>query len=120
MCLINKKTDEKSLSAGQCAHILNLPRPVQVSPYSFFCSCFLPDLPPPSPPIFTDSLKYFWHRAWVETAIVHLETVARVETRDHTDQPVTQVDTMMMVVGVVVVPVLFSYRHGRHDGGAHN
>ena len=43
----------------------------------------------------------------METAIVHLETVARVETRDHTDQPVTQVDTMMMVVGVVVevVPV---------------
>ena len=30
-------------------------------------------------------------RAWVETAIVHLETVARVEARDHTDQPVTQV-----------------------------
>ena len=29
-------------------------------------------------------------RAWVETAIVHLETVARVETRDHTGQPVTQ------------------------------
>lgn len=29
-------------------------------------------------------------RAWVETAIVHLETVARVEARDHTDQPVTQ------------------------------
>ena len=39
----------------------------------------------------------------METAIVHLETVARVETRDHTDQPVTQVDTMMMVVMVVVV-----------------
>ena len=39
----------------------------------------------------------------METAIVHLETVARVETRDHTDQPVTQVDTMMMVVMVVVL-----------------
>ena len=37
----------------------------------------------------------------METAIVHLETVARVETRDHSDQPVTQVDTMMMVVAEV-------------------
>ena len=53
--------------------------------------------------LFTNSPKYLWHRAWVETAIVHLETVARVETRDHTDQPVTQVDTKMMVVMVVVV-----------------
>ena len=74
--------------------------------------------------LFKNFPKYLWLRAWVETAIVHLETVARVETRDHTDQPVTQVDTMMMVVGVVVVVVvvlvLFSYRHGRHDGGAHN
>ena len=37
-------------------------------------------------------------RAWVETAIVHLETVARVEARDHTDQPVTQVDLLLMVM----------------------
>ena len=37
---------------------------------------------------------------------MHLETVARVETRDHSDQPVTQVDTMMMVVVVVVVMVM--------------
>ena len=42
----------------------------------------------------------------METAIVHLETVARVETRDHTDQPVTQVDTIMMAVMVVVVVVV--------------
>ena len=69
----------------------------------FFVLVSYPTFLPPSPPIFTDSLKYFWHRAWVETAIVHLETVARVETRDHTDQPVTQVDTMMMVVMMVVV-----------------
>ena len=47
-----------------------------------------------------------WHRAWVETAIVHLETVARVETRDHSDQPVTQVDTMMMVEVVVMMVVV--------------
>ena len=36
-------------------------------------------------------------RAWVETAIVHLETVARVEARDHTDQSVTQVIMITMV-----------------------
>ena len=42
----------------------------------------------------------------METAIVHLETVARVETRDHSDQPVTQVDTMMMVEGVVMMVVV--------------
>ena len=42
-------------------------------------------------------------RAWVETAIVHLETVARVEARDHTDQPVTQVIMVTMV--------------GRREGG---
>ena len=56
--------------------------------------------------LFTNSPKYLWHRAWVETAIVHLETVARVETRDHTDQPVTQVDTIMMAVMVMVVVVV--------------
>ena len=42
----------------------------------------------------------------METAIVHLETVARVETRDHSDQPVTQVDTMMMVEVVVMMVVV--------------
>ena len=36
----------------------------------------------------------------METAIVHLETVARVEARDHTDQPVTQV-SMVAMVGMI-------------------
>ena len=39
----------------------------------------------------------------METAIVHLETVARVEARDHTDQPVTQVGMVGIVVMVAMV-----------------
>ena len=42
-------------------------------------------------------------RAWVETAIVHLETVARVEARDHTDQPVTQVSAVMVILLIMLI-----------------